>query len=76
MIEAIAILAALVIAILTLIWAIKVIKETLVTGLLLVLIFVLLYLAFRITPSEVYEAFLQIPQVLRELVRSARSPEG
>lgn len=76
MIEAIALLAALVIAVLALIWAVKVIKETLITGLLVVLIFVLLFVAFRITPSAVYDAFLRLPEVLKELIDSLRSGQG
>ncbi len=76
MIELIALAAALVIAILTLIWAVKVLKETLITVILMVLIFGLLFVAFRITPSEVYDAFLQLPQVLKELIDPLRSRQG
>ncbi|NJL99007.1 MAG: hypothetical protein HC818_02860 [Synechococcaceae cyanobacterium RM1_1_27] len=72
MVGGIAVIAALLIAILMIIWAVKVIKETLVMGLVIVLILAVLFFAFSITPDSVIEEFFRLPQHIAEFIRSLR----
>ncbi len=61
-------LAALIIAILLIVWAIRVIKETLWTTLVILLLLALLFGLFRITPTEVYQEIWQIPARIQEWI--------
>ncbi|MGF1575288.1 MAG: hypothetical protein ACFCU9_04980 [Cyanophyceae cyanobacterium] len=73
MVGGLAVIAALLIAILMIIWVVKVIKETLVMGLVIVLILAVLFFAFSITPDHVMEEFFRLPQHIAEFIRSLRN---
>lgn len=70
MLEGLAVGAALVIATLLIIWAIKVIKETVVMGLVILLILAVLFFVFSITPETVLDEFFRLPQHFAELIGS------
>ncbi len=70
MIEGLAVGAALVIATVLIIWAVKVIKETLVMGLVILLILAVLFFVFSITPDTVLDQFFRLPQYAAEFVGS------
>jgi hypothetical protein len=70
MIPGLAVVAALVIATVLIVWAVKVIKETVVMGFVILLILAVLFFVFSITPDAVLDEFFRLPQHFAEFIRS------
>jgi hypothetical protein len=67
------ILAALLIATLLIIWAIRVIKETVFAALAVLLILAVLFFGFGVTPVRIWQEFWQIPAHVWDLWQSLRA---
>ncbi|MEN9205247.1 MAG: hypothetical protein Q6K99_06685 [Thermostichales cyanobacterium BF4_bins_65] len=66
--EGVAVLGALVVAIVGIIWILNIIKATLWAGLSILAILLLLYFGFGITPASLWDALIHLPEHLQRWI--------
>jgi len=68
--QGLAVIAALIVAAVGIIWILKVIKATLWAGLCVLAVLLMLYFGFGVTPASVWDALIHLPHHLRDFGQS------
>jgi hypothetical protein len=68
--QGLAVIAALLVAVIGIIWILKVLKATLWAGIWVLGVLLVLYFGFGVTPARVWDALIHLPDHLGEFWRS------